>query len=346
MKQITFDEILAEAPQNFVIQNALEKCYNVVQTYNKIMCACSGGADSDVMVDMLLRCGAADKVTFVFFDTGIEYAATREHLSLLEEKYGITICREKPIKTVPVSVSEYGQPFWSKYASDMIKRLQYNGFKWEDRPFDELYKEYPTCKTALMWWCNVSKGRSSQYTIDRSPYMKEFIVANPPTFKISDKCCMYAKKNVSHKFIKDGRYDLVCTGIRKDEGGIRSATYKTCFSEIDDVAYFRPVFWFRDIDKEEYCRWYGIEHSKCYTEYGLLRTGCFGCPFGKRFEEELKAIELHEPRLLKAANNIFKDSYAYTRKYLEFREQMKQKKKRGQSDDAQGICEEYDNRPA
>lgn len=35
MKQITFDEILAEAPQNFVIQNALEKCYNVVRAYKK-----------------------------------------------------------------------------------------------------------------------------------------------------------------------------------------------------------------------------------------------------------------------------------------------------------------------
>ena len=58
--------------------------------------------------------------------------------------------------------------------------------------------------------------------------------------------------------------------------------------------------------------------------YGLMRTGCFGCPFGKRFEEELRTIEEHEPNLLKAANSIFGESYEYTRQYLLFREKMKQ----------------------
>lgn len=46
----------------------------------------AGGGDSDVMVDMLLRCGAGGKTDFVFFDTGLEYAATKEHLEALEKK--------------------------------------------------------------------------------------------------------------------------------------------------------------------------------------------------------------------------------------------------------------------
>ena len=85
-------------------------------------------------------------------------------------------------------------------------------------------------------------------------------------------------------------------------------TYKTCFSEGDTVNYFRPIFWLRDSDKEEYCAWYGVTHSRCYSEYGLKRTGCFGCPFGKRFEDELLMIQEHEPNLYTAANNIFKDA--------------------------------------
>ena len=36
------------------------------------------------------------------------------------------------------------------------------------------------------------------------------------------------------------------------------------------------------------------------------------------FEEELKIIHDHEPNLFKAVNNIFKDSYSYTREYKEF----------------------------
>lgn len=140
------------------------------------------------------------------------------------------------------------------------------------------------------------------------------MIVNPPAFPISDKCCTYAKKKESEKFIKNGAYDLSCIGVRRSEGGIRSATYKTCFSESEGIDHFRPVFWLRDSDKKEYCEYYGISHSRCYTQYGLVRTGCFGCPFGKRFEDELKSIEQFEPKLLRAANNIFGESYGYTRK--------------------------------
>ena len=154
------------------------------------------------------------------------------------------------------------------------------------------------------------------------------MIINPQSFRISDKCCTYAKKKVSERFIKNGDYDLSCIGVRQSEGGIRSATYKTCFSDGDDIDHFRPVFWLRDNDKEEYCEHYGVTHSRCYTQYGLARTGCFGCPFGKRFEDELKSIEQHEPKLLRAANSIFGESYDYTRRYLAFREKMKRKQKK------------------
>ena len=64
---------------------------------------------------------------------------------------------------------------------------------------------------------------------------------------------------------------------------------------------------------------------KCYTEYGLKRTGCCGCPYGRDFEDELKIIQEYEPKLYKAVKNIFKDSYKYTRKYMEFRKTMENK---------------------
>ena len=85
------ESIIADAPDNFVIRNALVKCYEVVHEHSKIICSVSGGGDSDVMLDMLLRCGAKEKTAFVFFNTGLEYQATLEHLRALEDKYGITI---------------------------------------------------------------------------------------------------------------------------------------------------------------------------------------------------------------------------------------------------------------
>jgi len=323
---VDIDKLLADAPNNFVITDALAKCAEVVDEHQKVVCSISGGGDSDVMLDMLVRCGAKDKTDFVFFNTGLEYQATLEHLGYLEEKYGIRIVKAPPIKPIPVSNKEYGVPFMSKFAAEMIYRLQRHNFQWEDKPFDELYAKYPKCKTALEWWCNVTYGNTTQYAIKRNPYLKEFMVQNPPTFKISSKCCMYAKKDVAKRFVKGKGYDLSCIGIRQSEGGVRSAALHSCFSDgTDGLDHFRPIFWLRDADKEEYCRHYDVIHSRCYTEYGLIRTGCFGCPFGKRFEEELVSIEQYEPKLLKAANAIFKDSYEYTRAYLRFRDEMKRK---------------------
>ena len=326
MIEITLENIIAESPSNFVIQDALAKCFEIVQSHNKIACSISGGADSDVMLDMMIRCGAKDKTDFYFYNTGLEYQATHDHLDYLEKKYGIEIKRIRANKSIPTCIREYGTPFWSKFVSEMIYRLQKQGFKWEDKPFDELYKEYPKCKTALKWWCNVSTGDTTQYIIARAPYLKEYMIATPPTFKISDKCCSWVKKSPAHNIARNGGYDLRCVGVRKAEGGIRSASHKTCFSEGNGANEFRPIFWLRDCDKEEYCNHYGVIHSACYCEYGLLRTGCFGCPFGKRFEDELNIIEEYEPKLYKAATNIFADSYEYTRQYLKFREEKKAQK--------------------
>lgn len=316
-----WSRILSEAPDNFVIQNALGTCFERVLDHNRILCSVSGGGDSDVMVDMLTRCGAKDKTDFVFCNTGLEYAATLNHLSALEVKYGINIQRTSAQKSIPYCVKEYGVPFWSKYTSEMIYRLQKHGFQFEDEDFDTLYAKYPKCKSALRWWCNVSEGNTTQFNIRRYPFLREFMIDNPPDFRISNLCCTWAKKKALHQILSAGKYDLQCLGIRKSEGGARSLAYKTCFTEGDGVDQFRPVFWLSDSDKEEYCKWYGVKHSKCYTEYGLIRTGCFGCPFGKRFEEELNIIKQYEPRLYRAAIAIFGKSYEYTRRYYEYREQ-------------------------
>ena len=55
----------------------------------------------------------------------------------------------------------------------------------------------------------------------------------------------------------------------------------------------------------------------------MIRTGCAGCPFGSRFEEELEIIKKYEPKLYKAVNKIFAKSYEYTRRYREFKNTYK-----------------------
>lgn len=151
---------------------------------------------------------------------------------------------------------------------------------------------------------------------------------NPPDFPISNKCCEYAKKIPAKKFIQECYADLEITGIRKSEGGIRAANYKSCFSNSKSKGCdtYRPVFWYMDGDKKVYEEHFGVQHSRCYTEYNMKRTGCVGCPFNKHIDEELAVIEKYEPKLYKAAINVFGKSYEYTEKYRKFTAEMKAKK--------------------
>lgn len=319
--------ILQESPKNQEIQSALVKTYDYIKQHKKIMCSISGGYDSDIMLDMLERCGGHGKVTYIFNDTKLEYDATRRHLEYLEERYGIKIERTEPKKSIPTCVREYGTPFWSKYVSGMITRLQKHGFQWEDEPFETLYARYPRNRSSLRWWCNDFKrtnGKTSKFNIEYAPFLKEFMVLNPPDFPISPVCCKYVKKDPAHKFLKDGKFDLNCTGIRKAEGGARSTTYKSCYDHIfAGPDNFRPIFWFTNQDKEVYREHYGIVRSDCYEVWCMKRTGCMGCPFGKDFEDELLMASQYEPEKYRAMNAIFGKSYEYTRKYLEFREKRK-----------------------
>ena len=125
------------------------------------------------------------------------------------------------------------------------------------------------------------------------------------------------------KYIKDNPVDLHVVGLRKAEGGLRATAYKSCFdNNVGTFDNYRPLFWYKDEDKLDYEKSCGIVHSECYTKYGLKRTGCAGCPFGKDFEYELEIIEKYEPKLYKAVNRIFGESYEYTRRYRQFQKEM------------------------
>lgn len=302
---------------SFIVTN------NKISLYDKIVCAISGGSDSDILLDICVKLDADKKIVYVWFNTGLEYQATKEHLKFLENKYGIEIKVINAVKPIPLTCREYGQPFLSKKISDNIQRLQKYNFKWEDKPFNELLEEYPNCKSALRWWCN-EWGKDSKFNISRNKWLKEFMIANPPDFKISPKCCDYAKKKPVKNYISENKIELNMYGVRKAEGGARASAYKTCFSlNYNGSDEYRPIFWYKEATKRKYEETYGVTHSACYSVYGLDRTGCAGCPFGKYFERELEIIEKYEPKLYRAVNKIFGKSYAYTRKYIEFKEEKK-----------------------
>ena len=313
--QMSLNDVLRCAQDNHVIFESFLKANKILNNsgYQNIVVSVSGGADSDIMIDICEKVEA--KVRYVFFNTGIEYQATLEHLDWLENKYGLNIERIMAPVPVPLGVKKYGQPFLSKFVSEAIGSLQRHGFEFRD----DCEGDYPI--GYLKWWNNehCHEGfKSSQFDVNFNKNLKPFLMENPPTFQISKRCCDGAKKNASKCYIKENNIDLILLGIRKAEGGIRSTQYKSCFVTKSGIHQYMPIFWYTNKDKEAYEQIFNIQHSRCYTEYGLKRTGCCGCPYNKDFESDLEIIKQYEPKLYKAVNNIFHDSYEYTRLYNEY----------------------------
>lgn len=330
----TMQELLELSPNNPTILEAVIKTEDHINTVaregGKIMVSISGGSDSDIMLDMFEKLGYDEgEVVYVWFDTGLEYDATKRHLKDLEAKYGIEIKRYRPKLTVAQAVKKSGYPFISKEISEKIRRGQSASFSWDCDDYDAIIEKYGMVKAFAKWWC--SGVRETRFSVLNSAGLKEFLSKNPPNIQISDLCCDNAKKTVAKRAIKELGITLDVTGVRKAEGGIRTFAYSTCFSEATDkkVAQFRPIFYFSDADKQEYKEFCGVTYSDCYEVWGFKRTGCACCPFGSKFEDELEVVKQYEPKLYAAACKIFGPSYEYTRKYRKFKEAYKREKRRG-----------------
>ena len=340
-----------DAPAKFqAIQSIVAR--HLKQHPNAI-CSYSGGADSDILIDVIERARnifGLPPVKYVFFNTGLEMKATKDHVKATAEKYGVEIETVRPKTNIVMASRKYGIPFVSKIMSAGLSEWQKKGVplsvaqeydQAEDKEAKraELKERYPKCESVLNFLCCCnSKGEprpNIQLVINSSKYMRDFIGEYPPDFKISADCCTYCKKNVAHQIQKG--FDMVITGERRDEGGMRSVPRKDntslCFTETSSGQYrLRPLYYVSDADKAWYKAYYGLRYSDAYEVYGLTRTGCCGCPISYKAIADLELIRPYEPNLVKAAWNIFGKSYEYRQKYNAYkaermaREKAEQKK--------------------
>ena len=332
------------------------------------ICSYSGGSDSDIMIDLIERtrnyfntaCGheALKPVKYVFFNTGLEMKATKDHVKATAEKYGVEIEECRPKINIVKSAREHGTPFVSKIMSSGLEQWQkkhiplsiadeYAQAEDKECKRKELKERYPKCESLINFLCCCnSKGEprpNIQLVINSSKYMLDFIREFPPDFQISAKCCDYCKKQLAHRVQEP--YEMIITGERRDEGGMRSVprseqwneTNTMCFSETADGKYrFKPLYYVSDKDKAWYKEYYGIRYSDAYEVYGLTRTGCCGCSISHKAVEDLEKIRPYEPNVVKAAYNLFGKSYEYRRMYNEYKaKRMAEEKAKEQKNNQQ-----------
>lgn len=327
-----------EAPQKFeAIKSIIAR--RLIEHPNA-MCSYSGGSDSDIMLHLIESVREVfnlPPVAYYFFETGLEMAATRRHVKEQAERYGVEIKTVRPKMNIVQATRKYGQPFVSKIMSAGLEGVQKKNIplsihdeyeQAEDKAAKrkELKERYPGCETTINFLCccnSAGEPRPNiQLVINSSKYMLDFIQENPIPFQVSNRCCDICKKQPAHEIEKD--FDMVITGERRDEGGMRSVPRKDssamCFTETANGNFrLRPLYYVSDADKQWYKEYYGIRYSDAYEVYGLKRTGCCGCAISARAASDLELIRPYEPNVVKAAWNIFGDSYRYRAQYNEYK---------------------------
>ena len=350
-----------DAPAKFeAIKSIIAK--RLIEHPNAI-CSYSGGSDSDIMlhlIESVRKIYNLPPVKYCFFNTGLEMKAIKDHVVAMEQKYGVEITQYRPKIGIVTASRKYGIPFVSKIMSAGLENVQRKQLplsiadeyaEAEDKiaKRQELRERYPKCEQGINFLCccnSAGEPRPNiQLVINSSKYMLDFIKANPVPFKVSAKCCDYCKKQVAHKVQKD--FDMIITGERRDEGGMRSVPKKDsttmCFSETANGQYrLRPLYYVSDADKASYKDYYGIKYSDAYEVYGLTRTGCCGCPISSKAVNDLEKIRPYEPTLVKAAWNVFGDSYRYRQQYNDYKHKRMAAEKARKSKSPDQITIEMD----
>lgn len=348
-----------EAPAKFqAIQSIIAKR---LKEHPNAICSYSGGSDSDIMIDLIEQTrGVFDlpPIKYVFFNTGLEMKATKDHAKATAAKYGVEIEEVRPNVNIVKAVREHGIPFVSKIMSAGLEGWQKKGIplsiaeeyeRAADKPAkrQDLRERYPKCESTINFLCCCNSSGEPrpniQLVINSSKYMRDFISECPPDFQISAKCCDYCKKQVAHRVQKG--YDMIITGERRDEGGMRSVPRKDnttlCFGETASGQFrLRPLYYVSDADKAWYKDYYGIQYSDAYEVYGLTRTGCCGCPISYKAVDDLEKIRPYEPNVVKAAWNIFGPSYEYRAKYNRYKAARIEAEKKERRDNQQVLIEE------
>ena len=337
-----------DAPEKFQAITGIIMTH--LRQHPKAICSYSGGADSDIMIDLIETARkiapSLPPVKYVFFNTGLEMKATKDHVKDTAEKYGVEIEEVRPKVGIVQAVREHGIPFVSKIMSAGLEGWQKKEIPLsiadeyelaEDKAVkrQELSDRFPKCESIINFLCCCNSAGEPrpdiQLVINSSKYMRDFIGKYPPDFKISAQCCNYCKKQVAHDAQKG--YEMIVTGERRDEGGMRSVPRKDntslCFTETSDGQYrLRPLYYVTDKDKAWYKERFEIRYSDAYEVYGLTRTGCCGCPISYKAVDDLELIRPYEPNVVKAAWNIFGKSYEYRKKYNAYKDARIRKEKR------------------
>ena len=305
----------------FILQDRLGVIRDTIHKYGEenFYISFSGGKDSTVvhhLVDMALP---NNKIPRVFSNTGIEFKAIVDFVKSLNDPRLVII---HPKKKVRETLEKVGYPFKSKLYSQNYAVYRRN----KDAIHREIEKieTNPKLKEDYEYIHNLPKGvkavikfiynlREREREIGESTFIGTF--PNILRYQwdldmnISDKCCLEFKEKPLEKWEKENKKPYKILGLMREEGGRRAFTNCVVFRG-NRLHSFQPLAKVTKDWEEWFIDQYNIQLCELYYEpYNFERTGCVGCPYSIRIQEELETLERVLPSARRQAEYLWQPVY-------------------------------------
>lgn len=269
----------------------IEKIKQIIGKYgeDKFYISFSGGKDSTVLHHLVDIALPGNKIPRVFGNTGIEYNAIVKFVKEMAEKdnrFEII----SPKKNIKQMLEEVGYPFKSKEHSTKLGCWQ-KGSRTK----------------SIMKYANLDgHNDGSRYTC---PKILQYQFSNDFNLKISEKCCHELKKKPFKHWQKENNKSIAMTGMRADEGGQRE--HINCIvTKNNEIVKFHPLAVISEEWEDWYIKKYDIQLCELYyPPYNFKRTGCKGCPFALKLQEQLNTLEKNMPNERKQCEFIWGPVY-------------------------------------
>lgn len=278
----------------FILQDRLQKIKQIINQYGEenFYISFSGGKDSTVLSALVDMAIPDNKIPRVYADTGIDLNIVRDFvldMAKMDDRFIII----KPSVSIKQMLEKDGYPFKSKEHSLVVDIYNRHGFN---------------CITVPRY-LGERDGYGTKYScpkILRYQFTDDF----KEKLKISDKCCTRLKEEPLYKWSKEHNKTCRILGIMPSEGGRRATTKCLAFRNNGKLLSFHPL---APVTKE-WEDWlidkYNINICDIYKEpYNFERTGCKGCPFNIRIQDELDTLDKYFPSERKQCEIIWKPVY-------------------------------------
>lgn len=274
---------------DFLLFDRLEVIKKTIEKYGEdnFYVSFSGGKDSTVLHYLLDMALPNNKIPRVFSNTGIEYFSIVNFVKKLQEN-DERIIMLKPSVNIKETLQKNGYPFKSKAHSKWVNTYQNNGMTWSIKNYigegdKQLYRPCP----------NILKYQFSE----------DFKI------NISDKCCLKMKEEPLLNWQKQNNKPYGIVGIMREEGGRRMGANCMSFKG-NKLVNFQPLAKVTKDWEEWFIKEHHIELCELYYEpYNFKRTGCRGCPFAIKLQNELDLMEKYFPNERKQCEIIWKPVY-------------------------------------